>query len=241
MTDRHAWLSAAAVEGAPLAPIDGAAVGDEVAIHVELGPRTAEGHRRFHVTLEAAEHGRSLRPVIEGRHATGRDPLPWLEVTHFAHQLEMSRGTVVEVPVEIDRRILLHLGSLVPPGGHLLVEYDSPGRRMTSRALLAGVPTLATPLGAALYAAGCGVVVRDWGEALGGRAGPRRLQGTRALDPAHAEARARETLPTLRRWVAASGDLEWDLQAAARLAAHEVIASLEERLLVARGMRANVL
>jgi hypothetical protein len=249
LPDDHVWTPASQVEGQLLAAIDGAAVGEEVSIHVDVGARTAAGHRRFRVWLEAAEHGRSLVPVISGQHPVRPDsgdedspaPPSWLEVTHFEHQLPMSGGTVVEVPAEIDRRIVSHLGSLVPAGGHLVIEYDSPGRRMTARALLAGVPAVATPLGAALFDAGCGVVVRDWGDALGGRAGARRLQGSRALHSAHAEQRAREMLPALQRFLAESGDLEWDMQAATRAVAQEAVVSLQQRLRIAAGLRANVL
>ena len=224
-----------------MALIDGAAVGEQVSIHVEVGARTIAGHRRFRLWLEAAEHGRSLVPVLHGQHPVAHDTLPWLEVTRFEQQVQMDSGTAVEVPAEIDRRIVAQLASLVPPGGHLMLEYDSPGRRMTARSLLAGVPAVATPLGAALFEAGCGVAVRDWGDALGGRAGARRLQGTRPLHPAHAEQRAREMLPTLRRFLAESGDLEWDIQAATRALAQEVAAALTQRLRLAAGLRANVL
>jgi hypothetical protein len=241
VSDDHVWTPAGTIEGQPMAPIDGAAVGEEVSIHLDVGARTAAGHRRFRVWLEAAEHGRSLMPVIEGQHPGGGESPRWLEVTRYEHQVQMSAGTVVEVPAEIDRRIVQQLGSLVPPGGHLLIEYDSPGRRMTARALLAGVPAVATPLGAALFEAGCGVVVRDWSDALGGRAGPRRLQGTRALHPAHAEERARELLPVLRRFLAESGDLEWDVQAATRAVAQEIAATLTQRIRIAAGLRESVL
>ena len=239
--DDHVWSPAASLDGQPLAPIDGAVIGDEVAMHVEVGPRTNAGHRRFRVWLAAAEHGRSLVPVLHGRHPEGPDPLPWLEVTYFEHQVEMTEGTRVEVPADIDRRMLGHLGSVIPPGGHLAVEYDSPGRRMTARALLAGAPPIVTPLGSALFEAGCGAVVRDWGQVPVGRGQARRLQGTRALTPAHAEARARELIPHLRRWLDRSGDLEWDLQAATRAVAQEVIAALPQRIRVATGLRANVI
>ena len=241
MAEEHVWTLAHEVEGQPMAPIDGAAVGEEVSIHLEVGERTPAGHRRFRLWLDAAEHGRSLVPLLYGQHPVGGDTLGWVEVTRYEYQLQMSTGTVIEVPPEIDRRVIQQLGSLVPPGGHLLLEYDSPGRRMTARGLGAGVPAVATPLGAALLEAGCGVVVRDWGDALGGRAGARRLQGTRALHGAHAEERAREMLPLLRRFLAESGDIEWDVQAATRALAQEVAASLTQRIRIAAGLRENVL
>ena len=55
------------------------------------------------------------------------------------------------------------------------------------------------------------------------------------------EDRAREMLPLLRRFLAESGDLEWDVQAATRALAQEVAASLTQRIRIAAGLRANVL
>lgn len=79
-----------------------------------------------------------------------------------------------------------------------MVEYDSPERAATARALARGVPPLATPLGAALLAAGCGPGVRDWHISEGGREGPRKLQGFRPLDAAQARGRAESAARELR-------------------------------------------
>ena len=98
MADEHVWTLAHEVEGQPMAPIDGAAVGEEVSIHVEVGERTPAGHRRFRLWLDAAEHGRSLVPLLYGQHPVGGDALDWVEVTRYEHQLQMTAGTGIEVP-----------------------------------------------------------------------------------------------------------------------------------------------
>ena len=58
-----------------------------------------------------------------------------------------------------------------------MAEYESRPRTSTARALAAGVPPVATPLGALLFDLGCGVAFRDWYISEGGREGPRKLQG----------------------------------------------------------------
>jgi len=101
---------------------------------------------------------------------------------------------------------------------------------MTARALTAGVPPRATPLGAAMAAAGCGVAFRDWYISEGGREGPRKLQGFRALDAEHQQLRDGETLAALKAFMDHSAHLDWDLQARTRTIAGEAIEDLEAQI-----------
>jgi len=64
----------------------------------------------------------------------------------------------------------------VPPGGHMMVEYDSPSQRATERVLTLGYPQAASPIGYLMFQVGCRSY-RDWYISEGGREGPRKLQG----------------------------------------------------------------
>jgi hypothetical protein len=75
-----------------------------------------------------------------------------------------------------DRALFQMLAALVPPGGHLMVEYDSPFHEATARMLTLGYPPVTTPLGRRLFQAGVRSY-RDWYISEGGREGPRKLQG----------------------------------------------------------------
>ena len=62
-----------------------------------------------------------------------------------------------------------------------MVEYESPMWSETQLGLLAGIPPLATPLGALLHDVGSGDSFKDWYFPEGGQEGGRKLQGNRAF------------------------------------------------------------
>ena len=205
------WRLAGAAGGSPLARLAGAAVADDAALEPWLGPRNSVGARYFRCYL-ATDAGRALEPVVFGLQHSG--PFPgnnWVEVAEYRDVLTLPGGRGVEVPEGVERRIFARLAELVPPGGHLMAEYESPARTLTARALALGVPPVATPLGATLRAAGCGAAIRDWYIPEGGREGPRKLQGFRAVDPGHERRRAAEMVPALRAFLADERDLDWDV------------------------------
>jgi hypothetical protein len=144
-------------------------------MRVFLGPRSRFGARYFEAYL-AADAALSPRPVISGLHNSG--PLVtynWIEVAETQTSAAVG-GRRVDLS---EAQLLSPLLALLPPGGHLMVEYDSPQRAVTARALAAGVPAIATPLGAVLFTIGCGARFKDWQIAEGGSEGPRKLQGYR--------------------------------------------------------------
>jgi hypothetical protein len=221
------WRPASVDPTAGPAALDGVQVGEDVRLEVSLGPRTATGAQAFRCYL-ASELGQPVEPVLLGLQSSGRLPAEcWVEVLEYRHILGMPDGSTVEVPEGIERLIFGALATLVPPGGHLSVEYDSAHRATTARALEGGVPPVATPLGATLRAAGVGDAFRDRYTAGGGREGPRTLQGIRAVDEAHARARGIEMLGALRAFLAGSADLDWGLQARTRPLAQAAVAELE--------------
>ena len=65
--------------------------------------------------------------------------------------------------------------------------------------------------------------------AEGGREGPRKLQGFRAINEAHARTRGVEMLAELRAFLRGSPDLDWGLQARTRPLADAAIAELAAR------------
>lgn len=212
----------------PIGRWHGATVGDDLSLEPWLGPANSVGARYFRIYLQSQELGRPEHPLLLGMVNSGPYPgFNWVEVIDYSERLLIPDGREVTVPEGVLWGVLAQLASLVPAGGHLMAEYDSPGQRMTARALAAGVPPRATPLGAAIAAAGCGVAFRDWYISEGGREGPRKLQGFRALDEEHRRRRDGETLASLRAFMDASAHLEWDLQARTRTLAQEAIEDLE--------------
>jgi len=223
------WLPASEEASHPLAALDAATVGQGVRLSVELGPRNRAGARHFRAFLETDELGRTLEPVLTGLHHAGPHPgQNWVEVTDFRGQVPVAGGDV-EIPEAIDVQIVERLAALVPPGGHLMMEYESAHRRLTSRALAQGVPPVATPLGGMMFAAGCGVALRDWYTPAGGREGPRKLQGHRAVDVEHERRRYPTTLQALERFLEASAELDWDLQVRCRPLAEATVTVLRSR------------
>ncbi len=213
-----------------LVSIDGSSVGEDVTLELQLGPRNKVGSTYFRLYLRSDDLGRPLEPVIFGMQNSGRYPgFNWIEVLEWRGDLPLDDGRTVEVPLGIERLIFQRLAELVPPGGHLMAEYDSPSRSVTARALALRVPPAATPLGATLTAAGCGVAFRDWYISEGGREGPRKLQGFRALDDEHERRRGLETIDALEAFLARSADIDWEVQARTRPVAQEALARLLER------------
>ena len=71
------------------------------------------------------------------------------------------------------------------------------------------MPLVTTPIGYLLFCADCWIGIRDWDIPEGGREGPRKLQGNKALDAEHAQRRAQEIVPRLEEFVSrAQGELE---------------------------------
>ena len=198
--------------------------------------RIALGHRHHRAFLQADQLGRSADPFLWG--LINRGPFPgfnWVEVTDATNRVLMESGDEVEIPEGIDLQVVQALGRLVPTGGHLMIEYDSRWRASTARALRANVPPVATPVGAMMFAAGCGVAFTDWYISEGGREGSRKLQGFRALDAAHEERRGREMLAALESFMPHLRDLDWDIQATVRPLADAAITALRDRFAIPDG------
>jgi hypothetical protein len=175
------WAPASDDEGHPLATLDGATTSLGV-VRAEAGPSSRYGARAFRLL---ASDGAVL---LVGLHHAG--PLPshnWVEVV-----------STPDLPDDVLVSLFSLLRPLIPPGGHVMVEYDSPVRAETARALALGVPPLATPLGAQLVRAGFAPRFKDWSIAEGGLEGPRKLQCYVPPDAATAAVWRAEAILSLR-------------------------------------------
>lgn len=198
------WRRIATGEGHPLGLLAGARLG-RTRLDALEGPANPFGARYFALF---SRRGHEL--LLLGLYHRGEYPAQnWVEMIAVSPRIAGSRREL---------SLFRHLGALVPPGGHLMVEYESPERGETARALGLGVPPSATPLGGLLFRAGCGVAFKDHYYAEGWREGARKLQGFKALNPEHARERAGGMAQALRDFLArkASSEIERKAQRRAR-------------------------
>jgi len=177
----------------PLGRLQGRTLGGHRLL-VLLGPKNNVGARYFQLYLVDARGRLSEDAIALGLHNSG--PFPaynWIEVIRYdaaptfdGMQADLRAGGS-------EGRLFRLLSELIPPGGHLMVEYESPCQRESERVLTLGYPPASSPLGYLLFGAGC-LSFRDWYISEGGREGPRKLQGFKPLD----DGAARERADTLR-------------------------------------------
>jgi hypothetical protein len=190
----------------PIGRLQGLALGGYEALAL-LGPKNNVGSRYFQLFLVDGRGRMSEVAVAFGLH--NRGPYPgynWAEVIRYEPSPRMGEGTAPRrAPVRAELRagggeeaLFGALASLVPAGGHLMVEYDSPAQKESERVLTLGYPPVTSPLGYLLFGVGCRSF-RDWYISEGGREGPRKLQGYFPLD----ESIAAERTAALRREVEA--------------------------------------
>ena len=166
-----------------------------------IGPKSRFGATYFQVFLKNELGEISQQPVMIGLHNQGGYPAQnWIEITSFTQQVHFGSGEQVTFNVSSNDKTLQlfkHLADLLPPGGHIMVEYDSPSQQDTAKLLGSDIPPIATPLGYTLFLAGCGASFRDWYFAEGGEEGPRKLQGYKALNSKYAKIKVKETIREL--------------------------------------------
>ncbi|MDY6918076.1 MAG: DUF1122 family protein [Chloroflexota bacterium] len=206
---------------------------DGVTTRVLIGPKNRFGAVYFQVYLVDERGAVSDRPAVLGLHNAGPYPSQnWVETMSVAEQVSFGAGdsgrTLQVGGTDLERALLKLLADVIPPGGHMMVEYDSAGRRETARGLHLGIPAAATPLGYLLYSVGCGTSFRDWYFAEGGVEGPRKLQGYKALNEEHARERGRELARELLSFVQSVRRPEHgDIEGPARTRALEILRRLD--------------
>ncbi|GAC1332542.1 MAG: hypothetical protein NVSMB17_11760 [Candidatus Dormibacteria bacterium] len=160
-----------------LTAIDGAEVPGG-RLRVLLGPKIV-GKRYFRVLLDI--NGGPHR-FVEALFNDG--PYPgqnWVEI------FDLDRPAGLGDDADLAAGLVPYLrpvADAIPPGGHLMAEYEKPDWHTTQRGLLAGIPPLATPLGTLLFDLGVGDSFKDWYFPEGGMEGNRKLQGNRAYTTA---------------------------------------------------------
>ncbi len=156
-----------------------------------IGPKNRFGATYFQIFLQNALGEIGQQPVVIGLYNQGTYPsYNWIEIISLAPKAEFDSGEEVFFRVsssKLTQRLFKHLANLLPPGGHMMVAYDSPEQQDTARSLALGIPPIATPLGYTLFLAGCSAGFRDWYFAEGGNEGPRKLQGYKPLNSQHAK------------------------------------------------------
>ena len=168
---------------------------------VLLGPKNKIGANYFQVLLQNTSGEVSEQPVVAGLHNRGKYPsYNWIEIIRLSSRVSFGSGKeVLDTSMNgLARQLLQYLADLIPPGGHMMVEYDSPEQRDTARSLALGIPPIATPLGYLLFSIGCGAGFKDWYFAEGWGEGARKLQGYKALNSQHAQLKTEETVTELR-------------------------------------------
>jgi hypothetical protein len=185
------WRSAEGTDH-PLSPIAGERLGDLTAT-VLLGPSNRFGALYFQVYLADAQEKVGEPSLAAGLCRFGPYPAyNWVEIINLAQRVAFGasaegEGQMLDVrTARLDQRLLERIASAIPPGGHLMLEYDSPEQVETARCLQLGIPPAATPLGHLLYSSGCGTGLKDWYFSEGGSEGPRKLQGHKPLNEGHA-------------------------------------------------------
>jgi len=193
------WTSASSREHV-LGNLQGKSLGSYKLLAL-IGPRNKFGATYFQVFLQNARGEISRQPVIIGLHNQGSYPsYNWIEVISLAPHVDFDSGEQVSFSVSSNRltqQLFKNLANLLPLGGSIMVEYDSPEQQDTARLLALSIPPIATPLGYMLFLAGCGAGFKDWHFAEGGSEGPRKLQGYKALDNRHAKMKAKEIVQEL--------------------------------------------
>jgi len=178
----------------PLGSLQGKALGTYKLV-VLLGPKNKFGASYFQVFVQNASGEVSHQPAVMGLHNQGKYPsYNWIEIISFSSPLGFASGKLGD---ELAQQLFQYLADLLPPGGHMMVEYDSPEQQDTARSLALGIPPAATPLGYMLFSVGCGAGFKDWYFAEGAIEGPRKLQGYKALNSQQAQIKTREIVQEL--------------------------------------------
>jgi hypothetical protein len=212
----------------PLAALDGVALGPYHLLAL-LGPKNNVGSRYFQLFLIDEGGDMSAEPLALGLHNSGPYPAyNWIELTQYRGAVEIGGRTADLAAHGLDLSLFQALAQFMPPGGHMMVEYDSPTQRATERVVTLGYPPVTSPTGYLLFQVGCRSY-RDWYISEGGREGPRKLQGFRPLNAEIAQEKTAQLKRQLEELLAkpASGQQsEWE--ALARGIGRRVLEGLEK-------------
>lgn len=194
----------------------------------------------FNLNLCDVKGRQAAPPVFSGIYSSGRPAegiIGWIDGAYCSPVGLADGGQIDLAQAGLDRRLFARLGDLIPPGGRLMVAYEAfhlngPVLRQTSEALRRGVPPLVTPIGELLFYGDCWLGMRDWYIPEGGREGPRKLQGNKALNARHRQQRAEEALQQLLAFLGRTGSVDDPLIQAARRRSARVVEALQDYVAV---------
>ena len=181
---------AARIDNAPLEGNDSRAYRLSLVELKPVRPRAGWFHLIVAIAREKAMASRTplAMGIVSGG---GRLVMPWFELRIYP-TVELADGSTLDARgVGLEAGFINLIGELIPPGGHLMIEYESPGQTATHAELLLRVPPAASYLGFLMYQAGFRGEFKDWYIAEGGHEGPRKLQANKSPTPIAAR-RARE-------------------------------------------------
>jgi hypothetical protein len=159
-----------------LAALHGAKLGPYIMIGL-LGARSAVGSQSFQLLIRDTAGDLADTPLALGLFNQGPYPaFNWLELTVYDPALTLASAKLDLRSEGLELPFFEALSALVPAGGHLMIEYDSPAQRPTARVLTLGYPDVTSPTGYLLFQVGCRSF-KNWHISEGGREGPRKLQG----------------------------------------------------------------
>jgi hypothetical protein len=182
--------------GSPLAQLEGKPFVDAT-LEIMLGPKNRFGATYFQITLRDRA-GETSQPLLLALHHSGPYPSHnWIDVISLTRNLGFPEREISLSEADLES-LFGYLSDLIPPGGHMMVEYDSEEWEETRLSIACGIPPVATLVGSMLFRVGCGVAFKDWHFAEGGSEGPRKLQGFKALNEEHRRTRAGEMAAELR-------------------------------------------
>jgi hypothetical protein len=146
----------------------------------------------------AISKSRFVSAIVSGG---GRGVRQWVECRIFP-QIEFDGGHSLDArELRLEAEIIRLLGTLIPAGGHLMIDYDSGGQDLTLAELVLQVPPPASHLGELMFRAGFRGQFKDWYFSEGGHEGPRKLQANKSPNPAAARAALGDHLKNLKQFV----------------------------------------
>lgn len=150
---------------------------------VLLGPQNKVGSYYFRLFLVNEAGTMTDKSLAWGLFGTGQYPsYNWIELSYYSSRLEIAGLSTIDLSHHgLDLKFFQLLYDLIPIGGHLMVEYESPTQTITKQMLIAGYPPVVTPLGYLMFQCGCRSY-KDWYISEGGNEGPRKLQGYKPLN-----------------------------------------------------------
>lgn len=135
----------------------------------------------------------SASPLMTGiLSGGGRGVKPWCECRLYPEVRTADGAPLDARGAGLEAALVARLGEIIPDGGHLMAEYESPGQERTHAELLLRVPPAASYLGALMFEAGFRGAFKDWYISEGGHEGPRKLQANKSPNPGAARAALRE-------------------------------------------------